>query len=128
MPRQQSEESAIETSVDMKLTKADLKARGDTGMPVANKSESGPKYPWGLSIRLDDVSLKKLGMDELPEVGVLCQVMGTGRVVSVSQRESQGTSSRDVEIQIERLNLEVEDESEDAFEAGAKKGRGRGGY
>lgn len=112
--------------IDMKLTKADLKDRGETAMPVASK-DSGPKYPWGLTLRLDDIALKKLGMSEVPDVGVLCQVMGVGRVISASEREDQGGKRRDVEIQIEKLNLAVEDEDA-AFDQGAKKGRGRAGY
>jgi hypothetical protein len=119
---------------DMKLTKADLKKDGRGNYPIATAPASkGPKYPWGLEIRLDDISLTKLGMTDLPEVGELCQITGTGRIVSVSQRESEGSSSKDVTIQIERLGLEVKEESDaaeaaeadKAFEAGALKGRGK---
>lgn len=108
--------------VDMKLTKTDLKERGDVAMPVAGK-ESGPKYPWGLTLRLDKITLEKLGLkDDLPDVGVLAQIMGVGRVVSVNERETQGGKECDVEIQIEKLNLAVEDEDA-AFEKGARKGK-----
>lgn len=114
----------MEKPVDMKLTKRE--AETDVPQPVAS---STPRYPWGLTIRLDNTTLDKLGMGELPDVGALCQIMGVGRVISVEEREYPGGDGprREVSIQIEKLNLAVEDEDE-AFEKGAKKGRGRGGY
>ena len=123
----------MDKPVNLAFTKAEMKERGK-GMPtaVAEKGTSEPKYPWGLTLRLDETTLKKLGMDkELPEVGELCQITGTGRVISVSKRENVDASTSDVEIQIEQMNLEVKEEdaeADDAFTEGAKKGRGRGGY
>lgn len=118
----------MDKPVDMKLTKDELNDRESPTPLSTSKGTKGPKYPWGLTLRLDDSSLKKLGMDgELPEVGELCQIIGVGRVVSVSQREGPHDSRRDVEIQIERLNLAV-DEEDAAFERGAKRGAGRSGY
>lgn len=124
--------------VDLSYTKKELKDRNGPVEATATPGKSSePKYPWGLEIRLDETSLKKLGMDgDLPEVGELCQVTGIGRIVSVSQRESEGSSSKEVAIQIERMNLEVKEESDAAeaaegdaaFVAGAKRGSGRGGY
>ena len=112
----------MEKPVDMKLTKNDAGHR--EGAPV----KDGPAYPWGLMLRLDKTSLEKLGMTkDLPEVGVLCQVIGTGRVISVSERETKTGKDCDVEIQIEKLNLALDDE-EEAFERGFKKGSGRGRY
>lgn len=127
-------ETITEKPVDMALSKAELKEKNTGMMPtIAGGASKGPKYPWGLELRLEESSLKKLGMDgELPEVGELCQIVGVGRVISVSQRESADNSSKTVEIQIEKLNLAVQenpDEADDAaFEAGAKKGRSRGSY
>ena len=108
---------------DMKLTKADLKDR-DKGMgATVAPSNDGPKYPWGLEVRLDKLSLGKLGMTkDLPDVGVLCQVTAVARITAVSERESQSGKDCDVTIQIERMTLAVEDEDE-AFEKGAKKGK-----
>ena len=125
--------------VDLAYTKAEIKEqRAGMGGPTTLGSKSkGPQYPWGLTVRLDEISMKKLGMDDLPEVGELCQVTGLGRIVSVSQRESTDSESKSVEIQIEKMNLAVQEESAaaeaaeayDAFDAGAKKGRGKpGGY
>lgn len=117
----------MDKPVDMKLTKSEMK---DTATPTAlGSKDKGPKYPWGLEIRLDDSALKKLGMDkEMPEVGELCQITGVGRVVSCSMSESSmGGSSKNVSIQIERMTLAVDDEDA-AFEQGARKGRGRAGY
>ena|SRR5437588_2415573 len=121
-----------DTLHDMQLTKAELKERGGPAMPVATK-DKGPKFPWGLEIRLDEKAMEKLGMDDLPEVGELCQITSLGRIVSVSERETAEQSSKDICIQIEKLALNVKEESDaaeaaeanDAFEAGTKKGRGR---
>lgn len=120
---------------DMSLTRAELKERSGPQPSLAGTSkDKGPKFPWGLEIRLDEKAMKKLGMGDLPEVGELCQITGLGRIVSVSERESQDSSSKDMTIQIEKLSLNVKEETDaaeaaeanDAFEAGTKKGRGRG--
>ena len=114
-------------TVDMKLTKSDLKAR-DYAVPTTLGSDnSGPKYPWGLEVRLDKTTLEKLGMTkDLPDVGELCQITAVGRVISVSERHNQSGKDCDATIQIERMTLAVDDEG--AFEAGAKKGSGKRDY
>lgn len=106
--------------VDMKLPKD---KRKEMAAPVATGSASeGPKYPWGLQLRLENESLDKLGIKELPEVGKECKVMGVAKVVSVEKRDQEGgKTSRHVELQITKLALEHEDDDE-AFERGFKKG------
>jgi hypothetical protein len=120
---------ATDKPVDMKLSKKDRdKMYG--GPTVAGKVD-GPKYPWGLEVRLDKVSLEKLGLTgDLPEVGALCQITAVGRVISVSERQNQSGKDCDATIQIERMTLATEDDdkAERDFERGAKKGRGRAGY
>lgn len=120
-----------EKPVDMKLTKADLKERRTDYAVPSSLGKGGPKYPWGLEVRLDKTSLEKLGLTgDLPEVGALCQITAVGRVISVSERQNQSGKDCDATIQIERMTLATEDdeENEKAFERGAKKGRGRAGY
>ena len=46
--------------VDMKLSKKDMKSSSEVGLI---DSDSGPKFPFGLEIRLDDNSMDKLDMD-----------------------------------------------------------------
>lgn len=99
--------------IDMKLPKS---KRHETAMPVS----SGQDYPYGLTINLDNDSLKKLGMKELPEVGAECMVHGVGKIVRVSESAYEKEESRVVEIQITKLALS-HDEEEEAVARGYKK-------
>lgn len=92
--------------VDLKMSKADKK---ESSPMVAGKYE-GPDYPYGTCLRLDNASLEKLGMDELPKVGAVMHVSGLGRVTAVSSHESKNRDERTVEIQIEQLGVEDEDD------------------
>ena len=84
--------------VDMKLTKKESKAE------VATDSK-GPRYPYGLSISLDDESLKKLGFDSLPDVNDQFIVVGVGPVTSVRQSERESGSDRSIQIQLQKLEV-----------------------
>lgn len=53
-----------------------------------------PKYPWGLCIDLDQDSLKKLGIDTLPELGTTMSVVAKAEVTSASTSQSQGGEAR----------------------------------
>lgn len=90
---------------DMKMGKADKKAM----MPTAIGSSSGPDYPWGLQINLDDAALKKLGIKELPDAESPAHIMATGKVTRVSSTSENGETRRSMEIQIMKLNVECTD-------------------
>jgi hypothetical protein len=112
--------------VSMRLPKDKAKEMENAVPPVSDGK--GPKYPWGLQLRLENESLDKLGITTLPEVGKECRVVGVAKVVSVEQRDREGGETRrHVELQITKLAIEHEDDGE-AFEAGFKKGPKRGGY
>jgi len=109
---------------DMKLPKTKQK---ETVSPVVSKQE----YPWGLTINLEDAALTKLGIKELPEVGVECTLRGTGKVTRVSQSASErDKGSRNVEIQLTKIALEhgESSENEKAFARGYSKTKNRSGY
>ena len=90
--------------VSMKRTKKD-KTNTDHAIDES-------KFPYGLSISLDDESLSKLGIKTLPPVGEAMIVVGIGKVESVSERSDQRRSSRNVTIQLEELEVgAVEDGS-----------------
>ncbi len=72
------------TLINMENTAEEAKQQVDPSMV------KGPKYPWGLTISLDDDSLKKLGIDTLPEVGTAVMVVAKATVASVSARQSEG--------------------------------------
>lgn len=90
--------------IDMKLTPKPKK--GDT-MLGAEVTMDQPEYPYGLQIRLDNESLKKLGIGELPVIDAEFKLVALVCVTSVSAHESQGSDEphRSVELQIEQMEL-----------------------
>lgn len=100
----------------MELTK---KEAGGSIECAPSFKDSGPRYPFGLELRLDDAALKKLGIDVLPKVGAYFKVRAEACVTSVSSSEhTKGSPNRTVCLQIERLA--VDDEPETMEEAVAK--------
>lgn len=79
---------------------------------------SQDEYPWGLRLSLDNETLTKLGMTELPAIDSEFKLVALCCVVSVSQSErADGEPQRDVGLQIEQLMLmpakEEDGESDD---------------
>ncbi|NYT45135.1 hypothetical protein H0A64_09905 [Alcaligenaceae bacterium] len=74
---------------------------------LAEVEADTPEYPYGLRINLDDDSLKKLGITELPEVGTTMTLQARVEVVSVSQHESDNGKHRDMSLQITDMTLEA---------------------
>jgi hypothetical protein len=66
-----------------------------------------PRYPYGLSIYLDDDSLKKLGITDLPKVGTSLPATITVTVVGTSQRATQ--SGKDGETMRTCVDLQITD-------------------
>jgi hypothetical protein len=65
-----------------------------------------PKYPWGLCITLDDGSLEKLGVEELPEAGAEVTIVAKATVSSVRQYQTQGSENeRSMELQITDMQI-----------------------
>ena len=56
----------MDKMADMKISDKERKEMY-VGPTAPSSMQKGPKYPWGLEIRLDDEALKKLGLDELPD-------------------------------------------------------------
>jgi hypothetical protein len=95
----------------MKLSKKDMKSSSEVGLI---DSDSGPKFPFGLEIRLDDNSMDKLDMD-MPAVGDKMLIVAVGEVTSTRQNDTQrGGKNRSVEIQIQRMDMgSMDDDSDD---------------
>lgn len=89
---------------DMSLSDEERKTLfGDPGKPV---EADGPEYPWGLEVRLDEVTLAKLGLDSLPDVGSGMALVAETKVTGASMREREGrAASKDVTLQITRMNV-----------------------
>lgn len=91
----------MSSMTNMALTKTERKTSTD----MAVESEK-PKYPFGLEVRLDDETLSKLGVEELPKVGM--KLILEARVVVESVSEAERTNrkpQRHVGLQITDMSL-----------------------
>jgi hypothetical protein len=80
------------TSLEM----SDRERKDETGGP--NETQ-GPLYPWGLTLRLEDKVIKKLGLGDAKvgdTVGMVCRCS----VVSKSECDGQDGAHRSLELQI----------------------------
>ena len=85
--------------VSMEMNAAEAKADYGMGEPQAADL---PKYPYGLSITLDDATLKKLGMTA-PAVGTVCSISAIAKVESVSSDDTEGGGAKS------RVTLQITD-------------------
>jgi hypothetical protein len=67
--------------------------------------EGGPKYPWGLSISLDDETLAKLGITQMPDIGTAMTLTARVEVCSTSQYANQKSTDKSVSLQITAMEL-----------------------
>lgn len=89
--------------------KIDRKAR-EKMMDAPTLATEGPQYPWGLSLSLEQESLKKLGLSvgEL-EVGQEVSVIAKARVVSLSSNQSEGNDKNEsASLQLTDVCVELE--------------------
>jgi len=85
----------------MKLTPKESKAE------VEPTEFKGPEFPFGLSVRLQEEEIQKLGMTDLPEVGSEWALLAVVKVESVrSSEQADGKKSRSIEYQITRMGFE----------------------
>lgn len=98
-----SEEQA--TLVSLKRTKKE-KSEGDS---VCCAPGGGDDYPYGTRLDLDEDSLDKLGITNLPEVGSTMKVTAEASVDSVSSRayagEDGGKQKRSLTLQLTKMAL-----------------------
>lgn len=115
--------------VDLALTPEDIKEQqGEMCAPaVASGKYSGPKYPYGLCIRLEDETLAKLKLDgDLPSPGELVQFCATAKVTSASENERETSDGKTekrccVELQITEMAISPGDAAIAAAEATAAR-------
>jgi hypothetical protein len=78
------------------------------------KPGDAPKYPYGLCLYLNDQSLKKLGINELPKVGAKLTMTATIVVTSVgSSQQQDGDSENRADLQITDMELGAASRSPD---------------
>ncbi|MCA8018087.1 capsid staple protein [Burkholderia metallica] len=76
------------------------KAKGD------NMLGAGSKYPHGLRVHVDHEGLKKLDMDELPQVGHSVEMRAKAQVMGVHMEEGEdGQPRHRLEMQITHMGL-----------------------
>ncbi len=81
------------------------------------------EFPWGLSLNLEEEVLERLGMKTLPVVGQVVNVIAVAKVVSISERDTEGAGvSRSVSLQI--TDMEVPTKTSEAEKATALFGKG----
>jgi hypothetical protein len=87
---------------EMKRTAPELK---EASAPVESKPSP---YPWGLSLRLEEESLEKLGLSTLPKVGTEFIIVARACVTEVSEHESTESDGKrqSLGMQIEAMSLE----------------------
>lgn len=84
---------------NMRLTEKESK-----GSEVADEA---PRFPYGLSIHLDEDSISKLELGETPDVGKEMTLVATVKVESKSENETMGgKKERSVSLQITEMSLE----------------------
>lgn len=101
--------------VDLALSPEEAKLGGPS---VVTDSEA-PRYPWGLTLTLDEKTLEKLKVDHSDwSVGDIFHLHAIARVTSVSEHENQNGNSCNVGLQIVAMGAESEDaENEENEEA-----------
>jgi len=104
--------------VNMKISKEDREKERTPEMSEAD----GPEYPFGLRLHLDSNSLKKLGIENLPETGKEFGIEAKAKVVEVSQRADEEYTDKRMELQVTDMNLVDPDAStaDRLFSGGAK--------
>lgn len=94
----------------MKITKAERKAREEKySKPI---ELGGDVYPYGLTVRLDQQALEKLGIKSLPKTGRKVRLEAVCSVTSTRDEKRAGPGGanhdRNMELQIEDLAVHLE--------------------
>lgn len=87
---------------DMAYTKAEAKEE------VVEEAGGGelPKYPWCLTLYLNDEVLKKLGMDTMPAIGADLLLTARVQVTGTSTRQNLDSEPENcVDLQITAMDL-----------------------
>ena len=88
--------------ISMKLSKEEKTEQALGYMPEPD----GPEYPRGLTISLDDDSLEKLGVTDLPSAGSSLTITAKCTVTSTSVNSREGgDSERNVGLQITDMEI-----------------------
>jgi hypothetical protein len=80
------------------------------------KAADAPKYPWGLCITLNDETLAKLGITDLPKVGTVITIVAKAEVSSIRDYQTQGGESEaSMDLQITDMAVSADSAITDAL-------------
>lgn len=101
--------------VSMKMSKKESKSEFEPSL------DDAPKFPFGLSIRLNNESMEKLNLGKMPKVGSEMTLTAEVNVESTEESERAGGGSRrHMTLQITSMSLDDGD-IQKAHEERAKK-------
>lgn len=84
----------------------DMKSSAETEKSTMMAPEMRDEYPYGLRLNLNNETLAKLGMTELPAIDAEFKMVALVCVVGITQNESSaGEPYKSVDLQIEQLML-----------------------
>lgn len=83
----------------MKMTETEQK--GTESAVAVNR----PEYPYGLEVRLDEQSLKKLGIKDLPAVGTKMELAAKVHVSNAMMHDGTDGKHRSIALQITHMEL-----------------------
>lgn len=90
--------------VSMKNTPKKKDSKNKLSEPCCEPGDDA--YPYGLRLDLNNDSLEKLGIDELPDSGETLKLVAEVKVESTSERsERNGDKNRSVGLQITKMKL-----------------------
>lgn len=98
--------------VNMQMSAEEAKEYASCGEAVA---ADAPRYPYGLCVSLDDDSLAKLGITDLPKVGAKMTLTARVVVTSIGSSERQGGDAES------RMELQITDMELDGGATGAQR-------
>lgn len=74
--------------------------------PKPVNPDSSNQYPYGLALHLDEPTLKKLGIKDIPEVGQKLKLSAIVEVCSTNVNENKSGESRCLGLQITDMDLQ----------------------
>lgn len=93
------------TLKNMALTPDEAKEEMGCCAPSDSADNDAPKYPYGLTLNLDDEVLAKLGITSPPTVGSRMTLTAVVNVTSTSQYATQSGTDASVNLQITDMEL-----------------------
>lgn len=95
----------------MKLTNMKVEPKADKACDpcMVSPSGEGPRYPYGLCLHLDNETLEKLGLSDLPKIGSKLKLEAVVEVNGISANKSgSGENYKSLSLQITDMAVGAE--------------------